>query len=50
MVQGSAHVLEQAVHREVFEGAGVQLSAMEYIASQPWPFPGSPTLQNCYVR
>ncbi|MGY6553916.1 MAG: NAD(+) diphosphatase [Wenzhouxiangella sp.] len=33
--------LEQAVHREVLEEAGVKLSAVEYIASQPWPFPGS---------
>lgn len=33
--------IEQAVHREVFEEAGVRLSAMRYLASQPWPFPRS---------
>lgn len=33
--------LEQAVHREVFEEADIRLSSVEYIASQPWPFPGS---------
>lgn len=33
--------LEQAVHREVFEEAGVKLAALKYITSQPWPFPGA---------
>lgn len=33
--------LEQAVAREVFEEAGVRISEARYIASQPWPFPGS---------
>lgn len=33
--------LEQAVHREVFEEAGLRVSAVRYEASQPWPFPRS---------
>ncbi|MFC3034552.1 NAD(+) diphosphatase [Pseudoalteromonas fenneropenaei] len=33
--------LEQAVAREVLEEAGVAVSDVTYIASQPWPFPSS---------
>ena len=33
--------LEDAVVREVFEEAHVQLSAIRYVSSQPWPFPAS---------
>jgi len=33
--------LEDAVHREVHEEVGVELSEVTYIASQPWPFPHS---------
>lgn len=33
--------LEQAVAREVFEEAGVQIGAVQYIGTQPWPFPSS---------
>lgn len=33
--------LEQAVHREVREEVGVELTDVRYIASQPWPFPHS---------
>ena len=33
--------LEQAVAREVFEESGVRLGAIEYVTSQPWPFPRS---------
>src|SRR3546814_12807457 len=33
---------EEAVHREVAEEVGVALSAVRYVASQPWPFPHSP--------
>jgi NAD+ diphosphatase len=33
--------LEAAVRREVFEEAGVQVGAVGYLASQPWPFPAS---------
>jgi len=32
---------EQAVHREVAEEAGLTLSGLEYLGSQPWPFPAS---------
>lgn len=31
---------EQALEREVMEEVGLQVGAIEYIASQPWPFPG----------
>jgi len=31
---------EQALHREVFEEAGVQISNLRYVGSQAWPFPG----------
>lgn len=33
--------LEQAVMREIKEEAGVNVSEVEYITSQPWPFPSS---------
>ena len=33
--------LEQAVHREVHEEAGVSLGRVRYVGSQPWPFPRS---------
>jgi NAD+ diphosphatase len=33
--------LEEAVRREVREEVGVELGAVSYIASQPWPFPHS---------
>ncbi|MBW4709352.1 NAD(+) diphosphatase [Roseobacter sp. YSTF-M11] len=33
--------LEAAVRREVLEEAGVQVGAVGYLASQPWPFPAS---------
>lgn len=33
--------LEQAVEREIFEEAGVRLGEIEYVTSQPWPFPRS---------
>ncbi|GAA1916638.1 NAD(+) diphosphatase [Streptantibioticus ferralitis] len=33
--------IEQAVVREVFEEAGVQVGEVSYVASQPWPFPSS---------
>lgn len=32
--------MEEAVAREVFEEAGVRVTNVRYIASQPWPFPG----------
>jgi len=33
--------IENAVRRELFEEAGVRTGAVRYLASQPWPFPGS---------
>ena len=33
--------LEDAVRREVFEEAGLELFAIDYRSSQPWPFPAS---------
>jgi len=33
--------LEQAVAREVYEEVGVRIKRPQYVASQPWPFPGS---------
>ncbi|MGW1975896.1 NAD(+) diphosphatase [Streptomyces sp. NPDC001889] len=33
--------IEQTVRREVWEEAGVTVGDVEYIASQPWPFPSS---------
>lgn len=31
--------LEEAVMREVFEETGIEVTAIEYFGSQPWPFP-----------
>jgi NAD+ diphosphatase len=33
--------VEEAVARELMEEAGVAVSDVRYVASQPWPFPGS---------
>lgn len=33
--------LEEAVRREVLEESGVQVGAVHYHSSQPWPFPGN---------
>jgi len=33
--------IEEAVRRELAEEAGVAATAVRYVASQPWPFPGS---------
>jgi len=33
--------IEEAVARELMEEAGVVASGVRYVASQPWPFPGS---------
>ncbi len=33
--------LEAAVRREVLEEAGISVGSVEYLASQPWPFPSS---------
>ncbi|AZQ68990.1 NAD(+) diphosphatase [Silicimonas algicola] len=33
--------IEAAVRREVFEESGVRVGRVDYLASQPWPFPNS---------
>jgi NAD+ diphosphatase len=33
--------IEAAVARELFEEAGIRVSKINYVASQPWPFPSS---------
>lgn len=33
--------IEEAVARELMEEAGIAVSDVTYVASQPWPFPGS---------
>ena len=33
--------LEQTVRREVFEESGVEIGDVDYLGSQPWPFPSS---------
>ncbi|MGZ5409551.1 MAG: NUDIX domain-containing protein, partial [Aeromicrobium sp.] len=33
--------LDDAVRREVMEEAGIEVGAVEYAGSQPWPFPSS---------
>ena len=33
--------LENAVFREAYEEVGLQLESVQYLASQPWPFPSS---------
>jgi NAD+ diphosphatase len=37
----AGETLEEAVRREVREEAGIQVGAIRYVASQPWPFPAS---------
>ncbi len=36
-----AESIEAAVRREVLEEVGVRVGTVTYLASQPWPFPGS---------
>lgn len=40
--------IEEAVAREVHEEAGVRVSSVSYIGSQPWPFPSS-LMIGCYA-
>ena len=37
---------EHAVHREVLEEVGLRVDSLQYLGSQPWPFPAS--LMLCY--
>jgi NAD+ diphosphatase len=39
MDQGES--IEEAVAREIMEEAGIQVGAVTYHSSQPWPFPSS---------
>ncbi|MEE4155171.1 MAG: NAD(+) diphosphatase [Erythrobacter sp.] len=41
--------VEEAVAREVFEEAGLRVRDVEYVATQPWPFP-SQLMIGCYCR
>jgi NAD+ diphosphatase len=36
-----AESIEEAVARELMEEAGIAVADVRYVASQPWPFPGS---------
>jgi NAD+ diphosphatase len=33
--------IEECVHREIFEEAGIQVNNLKYFGAQPWPFPNS---------
>jgi NAD+ diphosphatase len=33
--------IEEAARREIYEETGIQLGAVAYHSSQPWPFPSS---------
>jgi NAD+ diphosphatase len=33
--------IEAAVRRETFEEAGIEVGHVDYLSSQPWPFPAS---------
>lgn len=37
----SGESLEQCLQREVYEEAGIEVTDIEYVGSQPWPFPHS---------
>lgn len=37
----AGETIEEAVARELFEEAGVRATAVQYVMSQPWPFPSS---------
>lgn len=37
----AGETLEMAIHREVFEETGIQVTNLRYLDSQPWPFPHS---------
>ena len=40
--------IEEAVAREVHEEAGIRVDSVEYVATQPWPFP-SQLMIGCYA-
>ena len=33
--------IEEAIHRELYEEVGIEVTALRYFGSQPWPFPHS---------
>ncbi|MCK5820142.1 MAG: NAD(+) diphosphatase [Psychromonas sp.] len=37
----AGETLEQCIHREIFEESNIQVKNIQYVASQPWPFPHS---------
>ena len=37
----AGETLENCVEREVFEESGIKITNLEYVTSQPWPFPHS---------
>lgn len=39
--------IEAATRREVFEETGVTVGAVDYLASQPWPYPSSLMIGTC---
>ena len=41
--------IEAAVARELHEEAGIRVTDVAYVASQPWPFPSS-LMIGCYAR
>ena len=45
----TGETIEAAVARELREEAGVEVSDVKYIASQPWPFPSS-LMIGCWAR
>ncbi|WP_319530611.1 NAD(+) diphosphatase [uncultured Cohaesibacter sp.] len=47
MEQGET--LEHAVRREIEEEAGIKIGAVQYLTSQPWPFPSSLML-GCFAE
>ena len=46
-VYGTWETLEAAVRREAFEESGINVGAVQYLASQPWAFPMS-LMFGCY--
>ncbi len=42
--------VEEAVARELFEEAGVRATRVRYVASQPWPLPGSQLMLACIAE
>ena len=41
--------IEEAVRRELFEEVGVRAGAVNYVATQPWPFPSS-LMIGCFAQ